>query len=142
MTLRPEARLTQSIVADEDLPHLAILYTTCQEDARTDGTRTAQNIMLGVRQALINKIRHEIRNATDAEIEALIRYCYDRHDWQIPESSLDDVVVDVCNDVIEGRYDLADALDEIATTMPYTMPIAEVNRRFVDATFGIIAFRK
>src|SRR5699024_12348960 len=103
---------------------------------------TDQSIMLCVLQALIRKIRRALIYAIDAELEALIRYCYDWHGWHIPESSLDDVVVDVCNDVIEGRYDLADALDEIAMTMPYTMPIAEVNRRFVDATFGIIAFRK
>lgn len=142
MTLRPEARLTQAIVSAEDLPTLANLYATCHTDARTEGTRTAQNIMLGVRQALISKVRHEIKRAPTTALEALIRDCYDRHDWQIPESSLDDVVVDVCNKVLEDRYDLADVLDEISTTMPYAMPIAEVNRRFVDATFGIIAFRK
>ena len=60
MTLRPEARLTQAIVSAEDLPTLANLYATCHHDARQDGTRAAQNIMLGVRQALISKVRHEI----------------------------------------------------------------------------------
>lgn len=142
MSLRPEARLTQAIVSAEDLPALANLYATCQHDARRDGTRTAQNIMIGVRQALISKIRREVRHAPTDALEALMRECYARHDWHIPESCLDDIIVDVCNEVLEDRYDLADALDEIATTMPSTMPIAEVNRRFVDATFGIIGFRK
>lgn len=142
MSLRPEARFTQAIVAAEDLPRLASLYRLCHEGAREDGTGTAQNIMLGVRQALISKVRHEIRHAPTGALEVLIRDCYTRNDWHIPESSLDDVVVDVCNEVLEDRYDLADVLDEIASTMPYTMPIAEVNRRFVDATFGIIAFRR
>lgn len=142
MTLRPEARLTQAIVADEDLTHLASLYTLCHDDARADGTRTAQNIMLGVRQALISKVRRELKHAPTSALEVLIRDCYNRNDWHLPESSLDDVIVDVCNEVLEDRYDLAEVLDEIATTMPLTMPIAEVNRRFVDATFGIIAFRK
>lgn len=142
MSLRPEARLTQAIVSAEDLPTLATLYATCHHDARRDGTRIAQNIMIGVRQALISKIRREIRHAPTDALEALMRECYTRHDWHIPESCLDDVVVDVCNEVLEDRYDLADVLAEISATMPHTMPLDEVNRRFLDYTFAIIQFRR
>lgn len=140
--MRPDPRLTHDIVADESLETLATLYLTCHTETTSTDRDTAGTVILGVRQALTAKLRDELATVATGTLEVIIRDRYALHAWQIPEDSLDDVVVDVCNGILEDRYDLGDVLAEISAALPYSTPLDEVNKKFVDLTFAIVALRQ